>query len=157
MKLFLMNILLAISWAALTSDASLANFLMGFAIGYAAMALSPVRKISNGYFRRLPKMLGLLLFFLRELITSGLRATWEVLSPVKRSRPSVIRVSTALHDRSQLLLLSQLVSLTPGTLVLDIDAEMGALYVHTMFARDTEAFRRELREGLERKVWEAFN
>lgn len=157
MKLFLMNILLAISWAALTSDASLVNFLMGFAIGYIAMALSPVRKLSNDYFRRLPRMLALLVFFLRELVTSGLRATYEVLSPVGRSEPSVIRVDTDLRHRSQLLLLSQLVSLTPGTLVLDVDEEKGALYVHSMFARDSEAFRQELRAGLEKKVREAFD
>lgn len=156
MKLLLMNILLAISWSALTGKASLVNFLVGFAIGYCALALSPVQAGSGDYFRRLPKVLGLLGFFLRELVVSGLRTTREVLSPVGRSRPRVIRVPIALHGRDQVLLLSQLVSLTPGTLVLDVAPEADALYVHTMFASDPEAFRRELRAGLERRVREVF-
>lgn len=157
MKLFLMNILLAISWCALTTDASLANFLVGFAFGYGAMALSPVRKISNDYFRRLPRMLRLLVYFTHDLIASGLRATWEALSPVGHSRPGVIRVHTELQGRSQLQLLSQLISLTPGTLVLDVDAEQGILYVHTMFARDEEVFRHALRAGMEKRVKEVFD
>lgn len=157
MNLFLMNILLAISWCALTSDPSLANFLVGFVIGYGAMALSPVRKISRGYFRRLPRILRLQFFFLRELFLSGLRATREVLSPVRRSQPKVIRVETSLRQRNQLLLLSQLISLTPGTLVLDVDETAGVLYVHTLFARDETGFLQDLRGGMERRVQEAFD
>ncbi|MBN8430077.1 Na+/H+ antiporter subunit E [Microbulbifer salipaludis] len=157
MKLFLMNILLAISWCALTADASLANFLAGFVVGYAAMAMSPVRKISRGYFRRLPRILGLLVFFLKELVASGLRATMEVLSPVRKSQPRVIRVDTELRERNHLLLLSQLISLTPGTLVLDVDPEEGVLYVHAMFAHSEQAFLQELRGGMERRVREVFD
>ena len=157
MQLFLMNILLAISWCALTSDPSLANFVAGFIVGYTAMALSPVRKISRGYFRRLPRILGLLLFFLRELVLSGLRATREALSPIKRSQPKVIRVATDLRERSHLLVLAQLISLTPGTLVLDVDETVGVLYVHAMFARDEPEFLQELRGGMEKRIKEAFD
>ncbi|MFV8781186.1 Na+/H+ antiporter subunit E [Microbulbifer sp. SA54] len=155
MKLFLMNILLAISWSALTGNASLANFMVGFAIGYGAIALSPVHSGRREYFRRLPHILGLSLFFLRELLVSGLRTTREVLSPIRRSRPQVIRVPTELRDRNQLLLFSQLVSLTPGTLVLDVSPAGDALYVHTMFVTDAEKFRSELRDGLEKRIREA--
>ena len=157
MKLFLMNILLAISWSALTGNASLANFLLGFAIGYAAIALSPVSPGRGDYFRRLPRILALLVFFLCELVVSGLRTTREVLAPVRRSRPRVIRIATGLRERNQLLLLSQLVSLTPGTLVVDISPEADALYVHTMFVTDEETFRREIRDGLEKRIREAFD
>lgn len=156
MKLFLINILLAISWSALTGNASLANFLVGFAIGFGALALSPLQAGRGDYFRRLPRVLRLLGVFLMELVVSGLRTTREVLSPVRRSRPRVIRVPITLRGRDQVLLLSQLVSLTPGSLVLDVSPEADALYVHTLFAGDPDAFRRELRTGLERRVREAF-
>ncbi|WP_193162283.1 Na+/H+ antiporter subunit E [Microbulbifer hainanensis] len=157
MKLFLINILLAISWSALTGNASLTNFLLGFAIGYGAIALSPVPQGSGDYFRRLPRILSLLIFFLRELVVSGMRTTREVLSPLRRSCPQVIRVATGLREHNQLLLLSQLVSLTPGTLVLDISPEADALYVHTMFVTDAEIFRCEIRDGLEKRIREAFD
>ncbi|MFI2812692.1 MULTISPECIES: Na+/H+ antiporter subunit E [Microbulbifer] len=157
MKLFLLNILLAISWSALTGNASLLNFLAGFAIGYAALALSPLETGGRDYFRRLPKALGLLIYFLRELLVSGWRTAREVLSPVRRSQPRVIRVPVELRERNQVLLLSQLISLTPGTLVLDVSPTANALYVHTMFVGDPEQFRRELREGLEKRVREVLD
>lgn len=156
MKLFLVNILLAISWSALTGNTSLVNFLFGFAIGYGALALSPVDSGRGEYFRRLPRVLRLLLFFLLELLVSALRTTREVLSPVRRSRPQVIRVPLTLQERNQVLILSQLITLTPGTLVLDVTPEADALLIHTMFAVDPEEFRRELRLGLEQRVREAF-
>nr|WP_010133677.1 Na+/H+ antiporter subunit E [Microbulbifer agarilyticus] len=157
MQLFLMNILLAISWCALTSDATLDNVVIGMVVGFLAMALSPVRKFNNSYFRRLPKVLILIGYFLKELVLSGLRATWEVLAPASNRLPCVVEVSTDFSDQNQLLLLSQLISLTPGTLVVDIDDEKKLLYVHSMFTSDAEQFRKELREGLERRIREALD
>ncbi|WP_323846527.1 Na+/H+ antiporter subunit E [Microbulbifer magnicolonia] len=157
MKLLLVNILLAMSWSALTGSASLINFLTGFALGYLALAVTRGRRHGETYFRRLPRMIGLLGFFLRELAASGLRAVREVLSPVRRSRPQIIRVPLALRDRHQILTLAQLLSLTPGTLVLDIAPEQDAFYVHTLFVDDADAFRDEVRSGFERRVAEALS
>ncbi|MCA0899672.1 Na+/H+ antiporter subunit E [Microbulbifer agarilyticus] len=156
MQLFLMNILLAISWCALTSDATLDNVVVGMIIGFLAMALSPVRKFNDGYFRRLPKVLALIGYFLKELLVSGLRATWEVLAPASHRQPCVVEVPTSYPDDNELLLLSQLLSLTPGTLVVDIDDENKTLYVHSMFVSDGAQFRKELHDGLEKKIREAF-
>ena len=156
MKLFLVNILLAISWSALTGNTSLVNFLLGFGIGYAALALSPVETGSGDYFRRFPHVLRLLLYFLLELLVSSLRTTREVLSPVRRSRPQLIRVPVSLQERNQVLVFSQLLTLTPGTLVLEVTPEADALIIHTMFAVDPDVFRRELRLGLEQRIREAF-
>ncbi|MGL6161547.1 Na+/H+ antiporter subunit E [Microbulbifer sp.] len=157
MKLFLLNILLAISWLALTGSAALLNFLAGFAIGYVALAATRGRLRGDSYFRRLPHALGLLLFFLGEVVVSGLRATREVLSPVRRSRPKIIRVPLAIRDPYQILTLVQLISLTPGTLVLDISPQQDALYIHTMFVDDADAFRREVRDGFERRIKEVLS
>lgn len=154
MKLLILNILLAISWSALTGSSSLASFLVGFAVGYLALWVTRVRR-HDDYFRRLPKVLALGLCFLRELVVGGVRTTREVVSPVRRSNPQVIRVPLALGDRGQVLVLSQLLSLTPGTLVLDIEDD--ALVVHTMFIDDAAAFRREISTGLERRVREAMS
>lgn len=157
MELFLLNILLALSWLALTGSATLFNFFAGFAIGYVALAATRGRVRGGSYFQRLPRALGLLIFFLRELTVSGLRAVREVLSPVRRSRPRIIRVPLEIHDPNQILVLAQLLSLTPGTLVLDIAPERDALYVHVMFVDDTDAFRRQVRDGFERRIREVLS
>jgi len=157
LKLFLVNILLAISWSALTGSATLLNFLAGFAIGYVALAATRGRRRGDGYFRRLPRALGLLLFFLRELAVSGLRTTREVLSPVRRCHPKIIRVPLEIREPQQVLTLVQLLSLTPGTLVLDISPQENALTVHTIFVDDADAFRRAVRDGFERRVREVLS
>lgn len=157
MKLFLLNVLLAISWSALTGSTSLLNFLAGFAIGYVALGLTQAGRPSDDYFRRLPRVVRLVGFFLQELAISGLRTVREVLSPIRRSRPQIIYVPLEIRDRNQILVLSQLLSLTPGTLVLEVSPASDALLVHTMFVDDPDVFRREIRTGFERQVREALS
>jgi multicomponent Na+:H+ antiporter subunit E len=50
--------------------------------------------------------------------------------------------------------LSMIMTLTPGTLVLDVSEDRKTLYVHGMWAEDAEAFRREQKDGFERRVRE---
>lgn len=157
MRLFLLNILLAISWSALTGNATLLNFVAGFLIGYLALAVSHPPPGERDYFRRVPQMLLLMLFFLRELVMSSLLAVREVLSPSLRSRPRIVRVPLEIRDHTQILVLTNMISLTPGTLVLDVSPDNDALYVHTMFVNDPDSFRREIREGFERRVREAMS
>ncbi|WP_237067123.1 Na+/H+ antiporter subunit E [Microbulbifer guangxiensis] len=157
MRLFLLNILLAISWSALTGIATLLNFLAGFVIGYLALAVSHPLLGDREYFRRVPRVLRLLLFFLKELVLSSLQAVYEVLSPTLHSRPRIVRVPLEIRDDNQILVLANLISLTPGTLVLEVSPDRDALYVHTMFVDDPDVFRREIREGFERQVMEAMS
>ncbi|GMG87081.1 Na+/H+ antiporter subunit E [Biformimicrobium ophioploci] len=157
MNLFLLNTLLAIAWSALTGSASLMNFLVGFIIGYAALQVSNFQSAREKYFRRVPKTISLSVFFLRELVLSSLRVAQEVLSPKMLSTPRIMRVPLEIRDPNQILVLTSLISLTPGTLVLDVTPENDAMIVHTMFVEDPEAFRREIREGFEYRVREAMS
>ncbi|MCY4509815.1 MAG: Na+/H+ antiporter subunit E, partial [Acidobacteria bacterium] len=48
-----------------------------------------------------------------------------------------------------------LISLTPGSLSLDVSPDGRTLYVHEMFAEDPDETRRRIKTGFERLVWEA--
>ncbi|MEW5249793.1 Na+/H+ antiporter subunit E [Microbulbifer sp. 2201CG32-9] len=157
MRLFLLNILLAIAWTALTASATLLNFVAGFLLGYLALAISHRQGRDREYFRRLPRALGLAALFLRELLVSSLRTIYEVLSPPPNSKPRIIRVPLEIRDNRQILTLTYLLLLTPGTLVLDVARGKDAIYVHTLFAQDAEAFRLELQRGFERRVREVMS
>jgi multicomponent Na+:H+ antiporter subunit E len=52
------------------------------------------------------------------------------------------------------MLVANLISLTPGTLSLDVSEDKTMLYVHVMFLDDVEEARRTIKEGLERRVLE---
>jgi multicomponent Na+:H+ antiporter subunit E len=55
----------------------------------------------------------------------------------------------------EVLLVTNLISLTPGTLTLDVSEDCSTLYFHVMFADDPDAIRKQLKEGMERWVIEA--
>ncbi|WNZ55698.1 Na+/H+ antiporter subunit E [Microbulbifer sp. EKSA008] len=155
MRIFLLNLLLAISWSALTGNASMANFFFGFLIGFLALRVSPILPGAQTYFTRLPRLAHLFFFFIEELVLSSLRAAYEVFSPRLQSRPLVVRLPMERLDRNQIFILTNLISLTPGTMVLDVTPNNDALIVHTMFVSDPETFREEIREGFEKRVKEA--
>ncbi|MCO1335435.1 Na+/H+ antiporter subunit E [Microbulbifer sp. OS29] len=155
MRVFLLNLLLAISWSVLTGDATVDNFCFGFLIGFLALRVSPWLPGGQGYFTRLPRIAYLSFFFLEELVLSSLRASYEVFSPKLQSRPLVVRLPMERLDQNQIFLLTNLISLTPGTMVLDVTPDNDALIVHTMFVSDPETFREEIREGFEKRVKEA--
>ena len=57
-------------------------------------------------------------------------------------------------DEHEILLLSTLINLTPGSIVLDVSDDRRALYVHVMHLTTPEAVRAEIKSGFERRVLE---
>ena len=87
-----------------------------------------------------PRLLGR---FAIELWTSSLRVAHDVLTPTDRASPRIVDIPLRLTDPRAITLLANGVSLTPGTLTLDVVD--GALRVHAMYAEDVDAVRAEIR------------
>lgn len=156
MNIFALNVALAIAWAALTGDISLGNLLVGFALGSAALfATRPLYPGCDRYFTRATSWLKLIIAFLWELIEGSVQVVIDVLTPQHRSRPGIIAVPLDTHREMALLVLTNYISLTPGTLSLDVTEDCNTLYIHAMFADDPDALRRSIKEGVERRVKEA--
>ena len=94
----------------------------------------------------------LTLFILWEVLLSSFRVAWEVLTPHATSRPGIIRVPIDLRRVDQITLLAHIVTLTPGTVTLDVTEERDALYVHVMFLDDREAVIAAIKDGMESRV-----
>ncbi len=81
----------------------------------------------------------LLAFYLYEVVVSNVRVAFDVLTPTHRMSPEMIEVEiTGLSDR-QLLAAANLITMTPGTLSLDVNEERTHLKVHCMYAEKTSA------------------
>lgn len=155
--MIVVNLLLAIVWVALTGELSVVNFVAGFALGYAALALmNRAGALRSPYFGRVHRALALALAFTRELVRSNLKIAWEVVTPPHGMRPGIVAVPVGTASEAETLLLANMITLTPGTLVLDIDGETNTLYVHDMYVDSPDAVRRSVNEGFERLVREAF-
>lgn len=152
---FVINLALAVGWAALFSAFTLPSLATGFAVGYAILwVLSPLFGDSR-YCRKLFDLIRLTAFFLWELLISSLQVAWDVLTPMHRSRPGIVAVPIDAKTDLEITALANLVSLTPGTLSLDISSDQKTLYVHAMFVDDPESIRRDIKKGMERRVLEA--
>ncbi len=155
MNVFALNTLLALGWAALMGSFSLASLLIGFTIGYVALWVLRSLFGETNYFERVWRVLKLAVLFIYELFVSSFRVVWDVVTPAHLSRPGIIAMPLDAKGEGEILLVASLISLTPGTLSLDVSSDQKTLYVHGMFVDDPDTLRRELKQGMERWVIEA--
>ncbi|WP_281824296.1 Na+/H+ antiporter subunit E [Jannaschia rubra] len=157
MSLFLLNLLLALAWAALTGQFTLPGLAIGFAVGFGALWLvQPLfENRGGGYFVRVYRWIRLLVLFHYELVVSSFQVARDVLTPRHRARPGIICIPLKAQGEAEVLLVTNLISLTPGTLSLDVTEDCNTLVVHAMFADDPKAIARQIENGIERRVREA--
>lgn len=152
---FAINLILAIAWAALNGTITVASLLIGFIVGYVVLLVLQPLFGQSRYVRKLYDGVLLILFFLYELFVSSIKVAWDVLTPLQRSKPALVAVPLDTCSDAELTVLANLVSLTPGSLSLDISDDHGYLLVHAMFVDDSDAFKQEIKKGMERRVLEA--
>lgn len=157
MSLFALNLLLAFVWQALTATFTFQSLVAGFVLGYGALWLAqPLFGDRSPYFLRMWRIVRLAGFFLYELVVSSVRVAWDVVTPRQLSRPAILEMPLDVESDLEILLVTNLISLTPGTLSLDVTPDRKTLIVHAMFAEDPDALVAELKNGMERMVKEAF-
>lgn len=154
MTIFLLNTLLALAWIALTGTFTPANFAIGFVVGFILLWLTQRLIQPSNYFRKVPQLVGFILFFLRELVIANLRMAIVVLSPHPAIRPAVVAIPLDVRSDTEITLLANLITLTPGTLYLDVSQDRCMMYVHTMHVGDLDTFRQSIKDGFERRVME---
>lgn len=156
MNLLVPHTILAVGWAALLGHFSLGTLLAGLALGYGVLWLLRPLYGPTDYFEHFWRALGLGLFFVKELVVSSLRVVWEVLTPGQHSRPGIIALPLDVETPVEITMLANLISLTPGTLSLELSEDRRTLYVHAMFIDDIEALRAETKNQLEQRILRVF-
>jgi len=150
------NVLLAVTWALMTGQVTADNLLIGFALGYVILLFSGTARRKSAYHRRVAKVIGFTGFFVWDLILASLRVAHDVVTPREYMRPGVVAVPLDVHTDEQITLLANLITLTPGTLSLDVSQDRTVLYVHAMFLGDPDEFRRQVKHNYERRILELF-
>lgn len=162
-------LLLTLMWVALQGTLSVGNVLLGLVFGGAILKLSaPLfdvddptesRQLSEGVrpLSRLWRVLILLLVFLRELIVSGLQMARYTLQPTLQINPAIIEYPLDVQTAREITVLANLISLTPGTLSLDVSPEGEYLYVHAISVEtpDGSEVVTEIKDSLEKHVGRA--
>jgi multicomponent Na+:H+ antiporter subunit E len=150
----LWNVLLALIWTLATGEFTLQSYAAGFLVGFLILLISQRVVGSQSYTRRIWNAIRFSLFFLWELFISNLRVAYDIVTPRHHMQPGVIAVPLDAETDVEITLLSNLITLTPGTLGLDVSTDRTVLYVHLVYMGDADEAKRKIKEGYERKVLE---
>lgn len=146
------SLLLALAWAALQGEITLANLVVGYLVSYSILALlgrggvTPSTLVS-----RTVHALSLAAFFSWELLLANFRVAADVLRG-NRMEPAVVGIPLEITTDGEILLLSMLINITPGSVTIDLSDDRSTLYVHVMHMTSADETRREIKDGFERRV-----
>ena len=150
------SVIFGVVWVAVTGAFTLPNLALGTMFGAASLFFIRGDIGSSPVFLRVVPLLSLLRLFLYELIMSAIKVAALVLRPKMDLKPGIFAYETELTKDSHITLLANLITLTPGTLSVDVSEDRRTLYIHGVDCSNLEATRADIRNGFERKIREAF-
>ena len=143
-------------WLAVSGSFTIPNLLLGAAAGALSLALIRGHIQSDGRRIRFLKVLSLLMLFFKELALSAWKVAMLVASPKMALKPGIFAFPLTVDRDFEITLLANLITLTPGTLSVDVSEDRKVLYVHAIDCSDPVGARRDIANGFEKKIMEAF-
>ena len=152
--MFAGNLMLALVWVAMTGHFDVVNLLLGFAFGYFVLLLLQRVVGRSAYFTKSVILVRFVGFYLVEVVRSNIRVAVDVVTPASRAQPGIVAVPLDARTDVEITLLANLITMTPGSLSIDVADDRSVIYVHSMFVDDPEVFRRTIKDDFERRVLE---
>lgn len=148
------NLLLSFFWLLVTGSYTVNNFLLGFILGLLLVYL--LRSVLPGrfYIITLYKVIKLIWVFLIELIKANIDVIRIVLQPSLKNEPAFFTYNTDLKTDWQVVLLSNLITLTPGTIVVGLSDDRTKIYIHAIDFGEKEEEIEGIKSSLEKVVRE---
>lgn len=146
--LFLVNLVAAFSWQQLFPLFGVADYLIGFGVGFLAIWLA-----DHAYGQRAYDLLYFIGYVLWAIVLSNLSLAKLVLQPRLRLDPGIIAVPLTVSTGLEMMILASVITLTPGTISVDLgenEQQERVLYVHNLTVGDPEAFRQSVKNTFER-------
>jgi multicomponent Na+:H+ antiporter subunit E len=153
MRQFLLNIGLAAAWGALMGAFDAVTLVAGFGVGYLVLwAVQPALG-KSAYVASVWRASAFLTLYLTDLVRSSIRVAIDVCRPRLTVCPGVVGIPLRARTDAEITVLANLISLTPGTLSLDVSPDRRRLYVHAMdLEAGPDALRADVRDSLEARV-----
>ncbi|PLR92646.1 Na+/H+ antiporter subunit E [Bacillus sp. T33-2] len=150
----LLNFILAFIWMFLQGSYDPAAFFVGYLLGL--LIIYTFRRFfkSRFYVHRVTAVLNLLYIFMRELVLSNIAVLKLILKPQLDIKPGIFALPTDLTEDWEITILANLITLTPGTLVVDVSADNKILYVHAMDIDDAEQSIKSIKDSFEVAIME---
>jgi multicomponent Na+:H+ antiporter subunit E len=153
-SLLLNNLLLAIIWVMATGTLTEENFIFGFIISFLILYLITVNKKERKYFTMLPKLLSFIFFMLWEIVKANFHALRDSLYSKSKLSPAIVKYYLKAESDVEITLFANIVSLTPGTLVMDVSDDKKVMYIHVLHLENKKDFIDEVRNKFEKRLLE---
>lgn len=150
----LLNFFIAFIWMFLQSDFHAMTFFTGYFLGL--LMIFGFRRFFTArfYVYNVFAIFTLLTIFNKELILANLSVLKVVLSPKLNMSPGIFAYETNLKKPWEITILANLITLTPGTLVVEISDDNRILYIHAMDIGDAEQAKADIRNSFEKAIRE---
>lgn len=159
-------LLLGLVWVLLSGSFSIGNYLLG--VFFSMLILYPFRDLftftdsTSDVIRKIPKKIKYIYVLFREIVKANFYMMYKILQPKLDIRPGIIAYPFTTTRSISTTMLANTVSLTPGTLIMDVHVKNktlkgpGIFYVHSIYIESPKQVRDSIREDLEEVVLEAF-
>lgn len=130
----LLNVMIAFLWMLLMDEDGLhfTTFFAGFLVGIGIIFMLHRFFGSSFYLKRLFACIKLLFTFISELVQSSILVLKQILSPKLKIQPGIFKYNTVLESDLEITMVSLLLTLTPGSVVMEVMPEGNVLYIHAM-------------------------
>ena len=155
---FIIFVVSLIIWLGLTSSLNVFSVIVGI-----ALSLFVSFMVSDMFVRKIPVRVKAVFWFLYYVpvflwacIKANIDVAYRVIHPGLPLNPGIVKVKTKLKSELGLTFLSNSITLTPGTLTVDVDKENGYLYIHWINVKDIEGASKIIVERFERILGRIF-
>jgi multicomponent Na+:H+ antiporter subunit E len=140
MRYLTVFILSMVFWLLLTFEFSVPNLIVGAGASLITSLLFARFFVKNVYKLLQPHryfwFLVYLAVFLRECIKANIDVAYRVLHPAMPIKPGIVKVKTTLKSDMGRMLLANSITMTPGTIAVDIIDD--CLYIHWIYIRSED-------------------
>ena len=150
----LLNFFIALVWMFMSTSFTASTFIIGFLIGLLLIIMTRRFFPDRLYIWRLWATLKLALLFLKELTLSNISVLQVVLRPKMDIQPMIFALPTDLEHDWEITLLSSLITLTPGTIVLNVSDDQKTLYIHAIDVDDVDDAIDSIKNSFEKAIKE---
>ncbi|EOD4513414.1 Na+/H+ antiporter Mnh1 subunit E [Staphylococcus aureus] len=149
-----LNFIIAVFWLFVTNSYTTNNFVLGFIFGLVLVYL--LHRVLPGrfYVITLYRIIKLVIIFLIELIKANFDVLKIIIKPSIKNEPGFFVYHTNLKKDWQIVLLSNLITLTPGTVVLGVSDDRTKIYIHAIDFSTKEQEVESIKTSLEKIVRE---
>lgn len=131
---FILNLFIAALWLLLQDEITptVTTFLMGFIVGMGILYAMHRFYGTQFYLRRVFSIVRLMLLFNWELLLSSYSVLKQIMTPNLTITPGIFTYKTELKGDWEVTALALLLTLTPGSVVMEVSEEGDLFYIHAM-------------------------